>query len=87
MCSQSLWKTESNLQQSVCNLQLYWNNSRKDIFSELQPHNSEKCLAENIYVCMAFNQDIAGNMNKAVKGIVLLCKLQSILPRSSLLTM
>ena len=39
-----------------------------------------------VCVCLSFSQGIADNTNKAMNGIVLLCKLQSILPRSSFLT-
>lgn len=41
------------------------------------------CFAEYICVCLSFNQDIADNTNKVMKGIALLRKLQSIWPRSS----
>ena len=49
ICSQSLWYTseaEFNLQQSVCNLQLYWNNSLKDIFQEYNHLIQKRYLTE-----------------------------------------
>ena len=56
MYSQSLWKLsemEPNLQQSFYNLQLYWNNSLKDIFQEFKLYNSEK-IFRRIFHCECF---------------------------------